>query len=260
MQRLISVLRRPGAIVAVVSDRSGPFSLQPSDGYEPGYSERVEPLASTSDAVCPFKAKDVKAWRSLARVPSLGERAGLAIVRAIIGSVADPAAPVNGLPALRFDDGAVDLRPYLCSPDSEQMLLGRIGRVLDEVASELDFPDWHWKQRHDIAELPAAFRRNFLWGLHLSPWAMVRVTLAVFDELRLEQDLSLCRAVARLFSLTERKLAIAWCEVIGEIDAGERVRATEVILESGGHRREPGTEGKRALVRGEWARAFEQMS
>ncbi len=259
MHRLISVLRRPGTIVAVVSERASPFSLQPRDGYEAGYGERVEPLAATSDAVCPFKEKDVKAWRALARVPSLGERAGLAIVRAIIGSVADPDTPVDGLPALSFEAGAVDLRPYLCAADSEQMLLGRIGSVLDEVAGELDFPDWHWKRRHDIAALPPAFRRYFLWGLHLSPWAVVRLTLAVFDQLELETDHALCRAVARLLSLAERSLGIAWCEVIAEIDSEERVRATEVILESGGHRREPTPEIRRALSRGDWSGAFEMM-
>jgi hypothetical protein len=257
VQRLISVLRRPAAIVALVSERTHPFCPDSGQGHDGGaYSERVIPLSAASESVCPWKDKDVKAWRALASVPSLGDRAGLAIVRSIIGSVADPATPVDGLPELSFAAGSVDLRPYLCAPDGEHMLLECLGNVLDEVASALDFPDWHWKRRHDIAALPAEFRRSFLWGLHLSPWPMVRVTLAVYDELELEHNGDLRAAMARLLSFAERKAGIAWCEVIAQVDPPQRARAAELILESGAHARDPGAESPRALVESDWQRAY----
>jgi len=247
-------------MVALVSERTHPFRAL-TEAWTGGYREQVMPLSRASEEVCPWKDVDVKAWRALSSVPQLSERAGIAIVRSIIGSVADPAPAVDGLPELSFDSGSgVDLRPYLCDSDGEERLLARLGGVLDEVGQELEFPDWHWNRRADIAALPAQFRRCFLWGLHLAPWSMVRVTLTVYDQLELEQRHDLRFAIARLLSLAERKLGIAWCEVIGEVDPDHRARAAELILETRAYAAAPCDQARRHVVASDWAGAIEALS
>jgi hypothetical protein len=254
VRRLVAVLRHPLGVFALVSDRVRPFELEPAAWDDP-YSETLVPLAQVSEAVCAWKDKDVRAWRALARVPTLTRRSGLAIVRAIIGSAVDPSKPPGTLPPLRFDRGPVDLRPHLCDPDGEQELLDGLGETLEQVSEDIDFPDWHWNRRRAIAMLPDEFRRSFLWGLHLSPWRQLERTLAVYEALALEDDPVLRRGMARLLSFADRPTGIEWAEVLVEVDPADRARACELILESGAYRRSPSDAARRALAAREWATA-----
>jgi hypothetical protein len=151
------------------------------------------------------------------------------------------------LAPISFDGGAVDLRPHLCAPASEQALIDGIGQVLEEVSSDAAFPAWHWSHRQAIAVLAADFRRQFLWGLHLSPWTRVELTLAVYEALDLDRDEVLRRGVARLLSFCDRPIGIAWCRVLTDLEPAERSRACEMILESGAYAREPNDEARAAL-------------
>jgi hypothetical protein len=251
MQRLIAVLRRPQGIFGLVSDRVRAFDPKLAHFTDP-YRESVVPLASVPESVCPWRDKDVKAWRALSAVPALSRRAGVAIVRAVIGSVADPTGAPGWLPPLSASfgarGGAVDLRPYLCSAAHEQDLLEALGGTLTQVSADTSFPEWHWTHRLAIAELPLAFRRRFLWGLHLSPWSQLELTLGVYEALDLEHEDMLSRGLARLLSFCERPIGIAWCHVIGDVAPPERARACELILESGAYQRQPTADAREALV------------
>jgi hypothetical protein len=246
MTRLIAVIRRPQVIVALVSERTRPFTAEQA-GRDP-YREQIVPLSTLSEAVCPWKDKDVRAWRALASVPRLNERAALAIVRSIIGSVVDPDSEVSALPPLRFGGASVDVRPYLCTPFGEADLLAGLHEVLDSVTDEVEFPAWHWHRRHDLAALPAGFRRGFLWGLHLSPWEQVEATLAAYRELGLDQQPELRLALARLLSLARRPLGLWWCDLLAELPAADRLRAAELIIESRAYEQAPDDEARRALL------------
>jgi hypothetical protein len=246
MQRLIAVLRRPQVIVALISERARPFSAEQA-GRDP-YREQVVALTAVSEAVCPWRDKDVRAWRALSSVPRLNERAALAIIRSVIGSVVDPDAAVPPLPPLRFGGASVDVRPYLCSADGEDELLTGLHEVLDSVTDEVEFPAWHWHRRHDIAALPAGFRRGFLWGLHLSPWEQVEATLAAYQQLELDAHPDLRRALARLLSLARRPLGLWWCDLLVEVPAAQQLRAAEIILESRAYEQAPDDEARRALL------------
>ncbi len=251
--RLFSVLRRPLALIALVveRDRDRPPPSRASPDWRPGYRERAVPLAQLSEAICPWRDKDVKAWRALARVPRLEGRAALAVIRAVIGSVADPETVPDQLPPLTGD--SFDLRPHLCHPDGEKLLIDRIADQVEAATAELDFPDWHWRNRAEIAELPREFRRSFLWGLHLSPWSMVRVTAAVFDELELAGAPELRLAVAQLLLRAERRVGLAWCAALAEVAPTERARAAELIVESELWRLGPSPDVTAALVAADWA-------
>jgi hypothetical protein len=250
VERLISVLRRPQTIVALVSAPTG-------DAGAP-YSERVIPLSTISESICPWRDKDVKAWRALARVPNLSPRAGLAIVRALIGSVVDPdveppaPTPLDAAPPL-------DLRPNLCSPAGERALIERMGQSLEAATSDVDFPDWHWRRRDQIAELPRGFRRYLLWGLHLSPWERVVVTLGIYDRLALDEAPALLLATARLLSLADRPTGIAWCEVIDRVAPPDRARVAAMIAESGAHAARPTGAVADLMEARQWADAIAEL-
>jgi hypothetical protein len=230
VDRLVSVLRRPTGIFALVSAPTG----DPTDPYQ----ERLQPLAATPLEVCPWRDKDVKAWRALGRVEAITPRTALAIIRSLIGSVADPDLPAADPGALRLD-GYGDLRPYLCSPDSEQLLIDQMDEALAAATADTGFPDWHWRRRRELAALPAAFRRSFLWGLHLSEWQTVDRTLALYRALELEAQGPLRRALARLLSLADRPTGLAWGDRIGALPAGARLGEVARILDSGAHASAP---------------------
>jgi len=236
VKRLIAVIRRPGAVLALVSERAPAAASGPSAGP---YREALVPLAAVSEAICPWKDKDVRAWRSLARVPGLSRRAGVAIVRTIIGSTVDPDAVPAELSPLSFSRGPVNLQPHLCAADGEQELLDVLGDVLTEVSRDTDFPDWHWNRRHSLAVLPDHFRRSFLWGLHLSPWSTVEHTLAVYEALELDSDAPLRRALARMLSLADRSLGLAWSRAIADVEPGERLALCERVVETGAYATHP---------------------
>jgi hypothetical protein len=250
MPRLIAIIRNPLAISALVCSRTHDFAIDAPE-WRHGYRQDRVALASLSETLCPWRDKDVKAWRALAKVPALGGRAALAIVRALIGSVADPETTTSGLPPPSFATSA-DLRPYLCGSEGEELLLSRLDKTLDEATAGLDFPDWHWRQRQDIAALPAGFRESFLWGLHLSPWEMVRVTHAIYDQLELDHDTDLRRAMSLLLSLAERRLGVGWAEVICNCEPQQRARAVELVIETSAYARAPSDAIGTAIAEHNW--------
>ncbi len=232
--RLLAVLRRPEILVAVVSQRRADFERVSRTDVDP-YIERAVPLAQTPESICPWRDKDVKAWRALGSVGQLNSRAALAIVRTLIGSVAWPIIDIVPAPLASAQRGVLDLRPLLCHPSGEQQLIEQMRSVLDALTADdaTEFPSWHWSRRLELAALPAEFRRLFLWGLHLSSWRQLELTLAAFDALELDQAPPLRRAVARLLSMAPRDVGLAWCGVLAELQPGARTRGAELILESG---------------------------
>ncbi len=225
------MLRRPAGIFALTS--------QPTAEAADPFREVLQPLADTPLEVCPWRDRDVKAWRALGRVDTMTERSALAIIRSLIGSVADPDVPVADLgpPVL---NGYIDLRPYLCAPASEQLLIDQMTEVLAAATESTGFPDWHWRRRAELVALPAGFRRSFLWGLHLSPWALLERTLAAYRALELDDRAPLRRALARLLSFADRPEGLAWTERL--VDAAPAARLGEVtrMLESGAAALRPG--------------------
>jgi hypothetical protein len=196
-------------------------------------------LTAVPDHVCPWKETDLKAWRSLQRVPDLNKRAALAIVRAMIGSVAAPELQPGVLRAVDFSRGPLDLQPHMCRAEGEQLLLAMIADPLIVATGQTELPEWHITHRHQIADLPAEFRRQFLWGLHLSPWARVERTLAYYEELGLAADAGLCAAVARLLTLTDRDVGLAWLEILAATPGEQRAATACEIMESGKVREMP---------------------
>lgn len=251
--RLLSVVRDPLSIVALLTDRAHPFDPDDDTADDAPYRQHRVPLSHVPEAFCPWRDKDLRAWRALARVPSLSRRAGAAIVRSMIGSVADPERPPGELAAIDFGPGVFDLRPHLCAPDSEQAILDRLGDVLEEVSSAAEFPRWHWTHRAAIAMLPAPFRLQFLWGLHLSTWSQLELTLAVYEALELDAHDHLRLAVARLLSLADRAAGLAWARALLEVEPAARARACEIVIETEAYRGAPGEDARRALRAREWA-------
>lgn len=241
-------------MVGLVSRRRRPFDLAKTSP-EP-YVEVPLALSQVAPRTCPWKDKDAKAWRALSNVPHMSERANLALIRIIIGSVADPGSVPQDLGELDPKSMPKDLRPHLCVASHEQVLLDSVVDTLQATSEQTEMPDWHWNRRRELESLPPEFRRLFLWSLHLHPWERISEMLAAFDALHLGDDAPLRGAMARLLSRTGPVRALAWSGLLLGLAPDRRLRAAELILESGAATREPTEADATILASGDDAAAM----
>ncbi|MBT8492158.1 MAG: hypothetical protein KJO07_03790, partial [Deltaproteobacteria bacterium] len=166
------------------------------------------------------------------------------------GSVADPESRPTDLPALDPEQVPRDLRPYLCHPEFEQQLLDSVSEALQTASENTEMPDWHWSHRRELGALPSRFIELFLWSLHLSPWTQVVQIHAAYDALELDRDdrAGLRSAVARLLSLAGAERALTWAGLLVSLAEDRRVRAAELVIESGAHERLPEDRDQQALA------------
>jgi hypothetical protein len=248
MSRLVSVLRRPELMLAVWVERARPFEAAP-DG-EP-FRARTAPLSQTPESICPWRDKDVRAWKSLGRVPRMTPRAAQAVVRALISSVALPTHEPTELPELVYSDKSpMDLRPHLCQLDGELLLL----QELDEaIPRDTTLPSWHFERRRELAELPAKFRHYLLWGGALSSWEQIELTLAAYETLGLESDEPSLQAVALIFTLCSREDGLWWCDLLAELEPSVRAHAISVAIEAEILAKAPDAETREQMQAGKWA-------
>jgi len=247
-ERLLAVLRRPEVLVGLVSRRRRPFD--PSTASPEPYVDVPLALSQVLITTCPWKDKDCNTWRALANVPRMTERAMLAVVRTLIGSVSDPSHNAELAP---LDPKALprDLRPYLCHPDGEAQLLDGIRDDLAAATEGTELPKWHWSRRRDIAGLPGEFRRLFLWSLHLRQWEQVLEVLAAYETLELDVHPGLRSAVARLLCFSGPEVTVAWCGLLHGLEPGRRTRALELVLESRARDRMPVDQDQEILATGD---------
>lgn len=227
---MVSVLRRPGGLTAVVSARNPGYDEKDSETAP--YVEATVSLLDVPEAICPWRDKDLKAWRALRRVPSINRRSATAITRCLLGSVVSPDVDIAHLDELDFRS-PVNLQPYLCAADGEQAVLLLIADTVALAIEDTELPQWHLSHRQQLATLPALFRRTFLWGLHLSPWRRVERTLDLYRRLELDDAPALRCAVARMLTLTDRDTGLRWLEAIVDIDPARRAASVHAIVESG---------------------------
>ncbi len=230
---------------ALLSFRNRPFDPEALDSSDP-YVDRILPLNQVPDDLCPWRDKDVKAWRSLAKVPKMSPRAAQAVVRSLLSTVVEPGLHLDDPGEITFGSSAIDLRPSLCHPAGEERLLAMVGAA-QGVGSEL--PTWHWSNRQEIAGFAPSFRYYFLWRLSLASWEQVELVAAMHESLQLAEQQPLCRAVARLFAATKGDSALWWCDAIADAPVEFRVRATELVLVAGAQERRPTEESRLRMQR-----------
>lgn len=227
MHRLLGIVRHAAGMTAVVSSDEGLDEHVSQRVVHPCVSGQV-PLSRLPEAIWPARDKDDRAWRSLGRVPGLGHRAALAVIRVMMGSVTEHlTAPTE---PLRFGRGPADLRPYLCNPEGESQIIAAIGPVIQEVSANAELPTWHWTHRHEIAALPAGFRTHFLWSLHLHPWPLVGAMAAAYEALGLAQDLPLRDVCARFAGLVPIETALETFDRILDESPVDRLHVLRVAL------------------------------
>jgi hypothetical protein len=246
MSRLVSVLRRPELMLSVSVERARPFSSVPGPGV---FRTRTAALTQTPEAICPWRDRDVRAWKSLGRVPNLSRRAAQAIVRSLIASVVAPSHEARELGELRFGGSPVDVRPYLCQLDGEELLLEMLGEA---IPRDTELAPWHFERRAELAALPDKFQHYLLWGLALSGWPQVELTLAVYNELGLESDEESLLAVALIFTLCDRDAGLWWCDVLAELAPEVRAHAISVAIESEVLGARPDDDVRSLMIAGEW--------
>lgn len=249
MTLVLAVFRRPEMLKALLSERIRPFEPG-SEPTSPAYGDRVIPLIQIPEDLCPWRDADVKAWRSLSKVPKLSARAAQAIVRVLLSTVVEPGLSLEDPGDIVYGGKAVDLRPSLCHWMGEQRLIAAIGA--DERPESSELPQWHWTHRQEIADLPDRFRYYFLWRLSLRPWHEVELMAAMFHGLGLSEDLSLTKAVARLSAATKGDSLLWWCDAIAEAAGLRRAGLIEYVLAHGVQEARPDAECQQLLQEGSW--------
>ncbi len=250
---LLAVFRSPGMLKALLSQRVRPFEPEGEGDSDP-YHDTILPLDQVPDALCPWRDADVKAWRSLSKVPKMSSRAAQAVTRVLLSTVIEPGLSVSDPGEIVFGAKAIDLRTSLCHPVGERQLIDLIGAQESSGASEL--PDWHWTHRQEIAELPSEFRYYFLWRLSLKTWDEVLVMVAMFESLNLSEDLPLARGVARLAAASDGDSLLWWCDALADVDSNRRIRSLEFVLALGLKECRPNDECRRAMQSGGWPELY----
>ncbi len=215
------------------------------------YSEHLVPLSSVPEEMCPWRDADIRAWRSLQKVPSMSPRAVKAIVRSLLSTVVDPDAPKLAASEFSFGTQPVDLRPLLCNPAGEERVLSELSEAVEAHRESSELPDWHWTHRHQVAALPKGFQRHFLWGLSLAPWAHVELMLAVYETLGLERSTELSLAMGHFTVCTPRDTVLWWCDVLADVPSELRVVATGMVVASEARSHRPSDAIRSALASGD---------
>ena len=250
MTVLLAVFRRPEMLKALLCERRSETERNESNPAEP-YAERLVALSAVPEEMCTWRDADIRAWRSLGKVPSMSRKGTKAIVRLLLNTVVDPDFENPSASDFNFDKGAVDLRPHLCNPAGERRVLEELGDAIPSDSNNSELPPWHWTHREEIAVLPKGFRRHFLWGLSLAPWSHVELMLAVHQTLELESHTETSLAVARLASVGGREATLWWCDVLADVPAELRAAAVEQVLISGAQAKMPDDGSRTALVAGD---------
>ncbi len=248
MTLLLAVFRSPGMLKALLSQRVRPFEPEGEGDSDP-YHDTILSLDQVPDALCPWRDADVKAWRSLSKVPKMSSRAAQAVTRVLLSTVTEPGLSVAEPGEIVFGTKALDLRTTLCHPTGETQLIEVIG---PQSGGTSELPDWHWTHRQEIAGLPSKFRFYFLWRLSLKTWEEVLVMVAMFESLNLADDLPLCRGVARLSAAIKGDSLLWWCDALADLDSSRQLRALEFVLAVGVQDRNPSDECRRAMQSGTW--------
>lgn len=251
MTVLVGVFRRPEMLKALLCERVQPGAGDETNSQNP-YAERLVPLANLPDEMCPWQDSDIRAWRSLGKVPNLSKKATKAIIRTLLSTVVDPDYDAPEASEFSFEKGSVDLRPLLCNPEGEKRVLAELGEAVPSGAEESELPGWHWTHRSELAALPTGFRRHFLWGLSLAPWTHVELMAAVYESLNLASAPALSLAVARLATVGRRDAVLWWCDVLADVPEAAQVRAVRIILEAGAHSVPPNDATRAAITSQDW--------
>lgn len=259
MTVLLAVFRRPEMLKALLCERRDGAEREASHQDQP-YAERMVALSAVPETMCAWRDADIRAWRSLSKVPNVSARATRAIVRALLSTVVDPDYSGPTESNLDFGGKPVDLRPLLCNPDGEERVLKELGEAIPKEDGASELPSWHWSRRQEIAAMPQGFRRHFLWGLSLDPWEHVQLMLAMFESLSLASHPALSLALARLSAVGSRGTILWWCDVIAEVPESGRIQAVEAILVAGAQASMPDAASREAMVSEDWSVAAECLA
>jgi hypothetical protein len=249
---VISVVRRPGELVSLISE--------PSAEDPKSFEIKSTPLDAVNRSLFPRKARLQESWRRLANANAADADTLYDVLIVAIESVPD-LSPARTPPPLATNWGAVpatpkatsahprafkgtkhqppkgtrldpfDVRPHLCHPGSMHALLSPMRKHLPEVqarleqygysraiveAIESEFPRAA-NVRHSGGRaywtLPVRFVQ-YIWPLvRWRPARDVSARLSLHIALELESDDRLLWAVSRFIALSDTGHACAWCRL-----------------------------------------------
>lgn len=256
MERLASIWRRPGGLVATLSERREPFS-EPKPGDPAGPLPALDPYVEgrvSLDELPPSLARPTlqAAWNALAEADRLSAELWESLQLVLEETVVDPAALSSArLPPLPAPAGsrrsAAHPRGYAGTkyqppkaPQSRSQCLpelvcsrGGLSQLLERCA-----PDSPWRARaRRQAQLPPALERGLLWPLRQEDEHLDQL-LGLWWALDLAHDAPLRRCLSRLLA-TDASAGLAWGHALVAELPHRRVHLAELILESAAASRVP---------------------
>jgi hypothetical protein len=171
-EQLISVLRRPDGLFAIVSSRRGPFTPPGAKGSQQPdanpYCNEVRPFADVRSGKSGPLARLAQSWESLASVRRLDAHVLYHVLNVLVHTLPD-APPTTDAPPLKIEippaparptaahpraycgtktqppkprrSAPIDLRPHLCVPRDTNQILRLLAPHLDEARSKLQAAD-----------------------------------------------------------------------------------------------------------------------
>jgi hypothetical protein len=269
LARIISIVRRPGELVALISE---------PNAEDPKSFEIKSTLDALSRSLFPRKARLQESWQRLANVTAADSDTLYDVLIVAIESVPDlslattpPPLPINwgAVPATPKATSAhprafkgtkrqppkgprsapLDIRPHLCHPGSMHALLSPMRTHLPEVQARLE---QHGYSRAIVEAIESEFPRvaNVRQPVSRAYWTMaarfvqciwplvrwrpardVSAYLSLYVALELESDDHLLRAVSRFIALSDTGHACAWCRLATTLPPHRRLPFVGVLSE-----------------------------
>ncbi len=268
--RLISVVRRPGELVALISE---PNAEDPKS-----FEIKSIPFDALSRSLLPHKSRLQESWQRLANANAADSETLYDVLIVAVESVPD-LSPATTPPPLPTNWGAVpatpkatsahprafkgtkhqppkgtrlapfDLRPHLCHPGSVHALLSPMRKHLPVVQARLE---QHGYSKAIVEAIESEFSRTanvrhsggraywtlparfvqYIWPLvRWRPARDVSAYLSLYVALELESDDRLLWAVSRFVALSDTGHACAWCRLATTLPPHRRLAFVSVLLE-----------------------------
>lgn len=259
--QLITILRKPSGLAAVINRRRNRFTMsiwdpdrnnsfeQLSDFYE-----IVEtPLEKAASALVPRKNKLLNCWNQLSNVRSFNPHTLYSIFRVLIETQHQPEQTKTNFSA--------NLNEALCNARNRNELLFDLNYLWSDASEILkkagynserlqvlyfgkpsNFDPYYLHHFPDIAnfpKLPDDFRIFILPSLKNHPWKIVEIWLGLYRSLELNRKSNLLRAISRMLSLGEESIVREWCDAIVSCSLNKRAVFATIIVETRSFKKDP---------------------
>jgi hypothetical protein len=252
--QLITILRKPSGLVAVINRPKHDFTMSLWDPEKNNCFEELDdfyetfeaPVETISPSLVSRKNKLVNCWNRLSNDQEMGPHTLFSIMRLLIETQHHPEA-IQTPRSTNFNN-------LLCDAKSRNTLLWKMRYLWNDASKILSssgyntqsidtifngspvthdpFYLYHFDQITKFTKLPDLFRISILPLLKNQRWKVVTEWLGLYRALELEQHSNLLHSVSRLIRVAEESIARNWCNLILSSPPNRRAAFVAIINET----------------------------